>query len=170
MPFRKPRATAEPTFTDIEQGRRHENDASQSSTGADSSENDTSESRGSSGDLDRPGSKLAAQWETLRGRLPAPIVRYTGKAVEWIRGPQPPKTYRIDPLFENIQTLPIRLLGRLPKIPRLAILFLAFVIWVVVFGVIISGRGLPADIGGFGRPVRLACTTRLWYVLQIIQG
>lgn len=35
-------------------------------------------------------------------------------------------------------------------------------LWLVIFGVILSNDSLPRDIGGFGPPIRLSCTARLW--------
>jgi hypothetical protein len=163
MPFRKPSAAPGATFTDIEHGPQQQNDASLSTTGADSSQTVTPESQRSLDYVQQHQTYLAAQWDRIRERIPAPVVHYTGKAVAWIKGPQPPKTYHINPLFENIQRLPIRILARLPKTGRIGILCLAFAIWIVVFGVIISDYSLPTDIARFGAPVRLACTSRLWY-------
>jgi hypothetical protein len=161
MPSRKP-TTSAVAFPDIEQGLPHDQDASRSTVGADNSQTVTPESQRSLEDVPRQQSYLAAKWTRLRDRLPAPVVHYTGKAVGWIKGPQPPRIYTINPLFESFQTFPLRLFARIPKAGRLAVLFLAFIIWVVVFGVIISKRGLPTDMAGLGTPVRLACASRLW--------
>lgn len=101
--------------------------------------------------------------QKLWNRIPQPVARPLRKAVVWIKGPQPPTAHRIKPLFEPVQTFPARLLGRLPKALRFCVLFLAFFLWVVLFGVILSTFGFPKDIAGYGAPVRLSCINRLWY-------
>jgi hypothetical protein len=103
-------------------------------------------------------------WMRAEQKVPAPIARWSRKAVNWIRGPAPPRSYRITPFFESVQTLPVRLLAHLPQWVRACIFTVAFVLWVVIFGVILSEYGLPSDIGGLGPPVRLSCVDNLWYV------
>jgi hypothetical protein len=94
--------------------------------------------------------------------IPAPISRTAHRVTQWVRGPQPPKEYRIKPLFENVQTFPVRLLARLPRLARICAFIGAFMLWIVLFGVLISSFGLPDDFAGFGAPVRLSCVARLW--------
>ncbi|KAF2657337.1 hypothetical protein K491DRAFT_703513 [Lophiostoma macrostomum CBS 122681] len=111
-------------------------------------------------------SYVGSKWRKVEEKLPRRMVRWTRKAIEWIKGPEPPVPYRIQPFFERIQTFPTRLLSRLPKLARVTIYLCAFMLWLVLFGVLISKRGLPSDIGGVGAPVRLACTSKLWYSSQ----
>lgn len=101
-------------------------------------------------------------WTTLEERLPAPIARWSQTTVGWMSGPEPPRKYRITPLLERIQTLPVRLLGRLPQWVRPCIYGIAFVLWAIAFGVILTNFSLPSDLAGFGAPVRLTCVTNLW--------
>ncbi|KAF1945497.1 hypothetical protein EJ02DRAFT_509466 [Clathrospora elynae] len=93
---------------------------------------------------------------------PAPVARWSRKGVSWIRGPEPPSVHRITPFFERWQTLPVRLLARLPQWLRICIFGIACILWVVVFAVILSDYSLPSNIGGFGAPVKLSCVNNLW--------
>ncbi|KAF2744161.1 hypothetical protein M011DRAFT_450097 [Sporormia fimetaria CBS 119925] len=106
------------------------------------------------------------QWDTFYTKLPAPVRRYGGKAVVWVKGPNPPEVNRIKPFLERIQTFPIRIFNRLSKIARFSVLSAVSIMWAIIFGVILSHYGLPSDIAGFGPPVRLSCTNRLWYSPQ----
>ncbi|KAF2630849.1 hypothetical protein BU25DRAFT_408122 [Macroventuria anomochaeta] len=101
-------------------------------------------------------------WRKAEERLPAPVTRWSRKAVAWIKGPEPPVLHRINPLFEPIQTYPTRLIARLPKQLRICLFAAAFILWVVLFGVIISDFSLPTNLAGYGAPVRLGCATQLW--------
>jgi hypothetical protein len=104
-------------------------------------------------------------WTKLEAKLPTPLSKSSRKVVNWIKGPAIPRTYSITPFFERVQTLPARLLARLPQWARLGIYVVAFIVWAVIFGVILTNYSLPSNIGGFGAPVALSCVTNLWYVL-----
>jgi hypothetical protein len=101
-------------------------------------------------------------WARVEERVPAPVSRCCRKIVKWTRGPEPPKIYHVVPVFERAQTLVVRLLARIPLWARLCIYILAFVLWAVLFGVLLSKDSLPKNIAGFGAPVRLSCVTSLW--------
>lgn len=109
-------------------------------------------------------SRTRARWNKIEEKLPKPLVSWTRKTIAWIKGPQTPVPNRIRPRFENTQTFPTRMLSRLPKLIRIALFVCAFMLWLVIFGVLISKHGLQSDVGGFGAPVKLACTTKLWLV------
>lgn len=169
MPSSNPRSkTHEPTIVDIEYGQTSLNASSQAIPEIQNSQTDTPELRESLEYIeDTPDGRTQRSylWTALADRVPSPIANGARKAVAWIKGPQPPRKYHINPLFESIQTLPTRILFRLPKAGRVAVLPVAFALWVVLFGVILSNFSLPKNIGGFGAPVRLACVNRLWYGL-----
>jgi hypothetical protein len=98
----------------------------------------------------------------LRQRTPAPLARWSRKAVGWVKGPEPAKRYSVTPFFERWQTLPIRLVTRFPKWLCICSYGILCILWIVIFAVVISNRSLPSDIGGFGAPVRLSCVNNLW--------
>ncbi|XPT02110.1 hypothetical protein M3J09_011232 [Ascochyta lentis] len=101
-------------------------------------------------------------WRKTERRLPAPVTRWSRKGIAWFKGPEAPVLHRINPLFEPIQTFPTRLVARLPKPVRFCLFAAAFVVWVVVFGVIISDFSLPTNLAGYGAPVKLGCAAQLW--------
>ena len=108
-------------------------------------------------------STFAPQWRRrVQEKIPAPIVHYGNKVVSWVKGPAPPRIYRITPFFEHWQTFPVRFLARLPKWLRICIYAIVCILWIVLFGVILSDYSLPSNIGGFGAPVRLDCVDELW--------
>jgi hypothetical protein len=101
-------------------------------------------------------------WTRLHAKLPAPLLRLNHQAGLWLKGPEPPKIQRITPLLERIQTLPVRLLARLPRWMRVCIYLTTLVVWAVLFGVIITNYSMPTNLAGFGAPVALSCVTSLW--------
>lgn len=105
-------------------------------------------------------------WRKAETKLPAPVTRWSRKAIGWIKGPELPVLQRINPLFENVQTYPARLVARLPKPVRFCLFAAASILWIVLFGVIISDFSLPTNLAGYGAPVRLGCAAQLWCVYQ----
>lgn len=101
-------------------------------------------------------------WRKAETKVPAPVKRWSRKAIRWIKGPEPPVLHRINPFFEPIQTSPARLVARLPKLVRTCLFAVAFILWLVLFGVIISNFSLPTNLAGYGAPVRLGCAAQLW--------
>jgi hypothetical protein len=109
--------------------------------------------------------QVSRVWRGLEAKLPAPVARWNRKSVAWIKGPEPPIRHRINPIFERIQTLPVRLLARLPRWIRACIYAVGCVLWAVLFGVILTNYSLPTNFAGFGSPRALSCVANLWYVL-----
>lgn len=101
-------------------------------------------------------------WRKAERKIPAPVTRSSRKAIAWVKGPEPPVLHRINPLLEHIQTFPARLLSRLPKTVRFCFFAATFVLWIVLFGVVISDFSLPTNLAGYGAPVRLGCAAQLW--------
>ena len=106
-------------------------------------------------------------WTRLETKLPAPVARWSRKAAGWLKGPEPPRIYRITPFLERIQTFPVRQLARLPQWVRACLYLVAFVLWAVLFAVILTNYSLPTNLAGFGAPVPLSCVTNLWYEWSI---
>ena len=103
------------------------------------------------------------RWQKVKDRIPKPIARPASKVISWLKAENgSKKASQIEPLYPRIQTYHTRQFARFPKFARACIFICAFMLWLVIFGVILSGGSLPRDIGGFGAPVRLACTAKLW--------
>ncbi|PVI01363.1 hypothetical protein DM02DRAFT_613759 [Periconia macrospinosa] len=102
------------------------------------------------------------RWKAVKSKIPSPLARWTRIASNWLQGPKPPRRNRIKPLFEPVQTFHIRLLARLPRFFRICIFVCAFFVWIIPFGVLLNDHGLPSDIAGFGAPIKLSCTNKLW--------
>jgi hypothetical protein len=81
-----------------------------------------------------------------------------------LRGPVPPRKHRIEPLFRNFQTAPIRLVDRLlpTRTWRISALVVFFALWATIFLAILNGSVAGPQIPEYGMPVRLPCEARLW--------
>lgn len=109
-----------------------------------------------------PGRDGASRWTSIEEKIPIPLTKLGHRIVDWLRGPKPPRTYRIVPFLERWQTFPARLLARLPKPLRICVFVVTCVIWIVVFAVVIKKDDLQSSVGGLGAPFRLSCVTNLW--------
>lgn len=104
-------------------------------------------------------------WNKMKSGIPAPIAHRTARIGSWLGGDGESKVNSIVPFFPHIQTFHSRIFAQLPKLARAGILICAFMLWLVLFGVLLSKDSLPSNIGGFGTPIRLSCTARLWCVI-----
>ncbi|KXT00346.1 hypothetical protein AC578_5874 [Pseudocercospora eumusae] len=82
----------------------------------------------------------------------------------WIKGPDPPRTYHITPLFPNVQHIPVNILDRYApkKTQRLLLLLLAHAGWLLIFSLMLWKSSFAAQIPAYGTPVRLSCAARYW--------
>ncbi|KAF2644265.1 hypothetical protein P280DRAFT_547070 [Massarina eburnea CBS 473.64] len=155
-----------PNVVDLENGDTIELDSSATSSENWTPKNATPERQRSTEDTEthaRDGRHKSPLWNTIQNKIPTPITRCVQKVGRWVQGPKPSQRNQIKPLFEPVQTFHTRLFARLPRPVRVCIFVCTFMLWIVVFGVILNGRGLPSDIAGFGAPVKLSCTNVLWY-------
>lgn len=97
-------------------------------------------------------------------RIPSPIKRVSNAVVTWVKGPQPPRIYKIEPFFPRIQHAPLTLLDRYaPKrMQRFWLLFVFYACWILSFALVLHKSSFAADVKDYGSPVRLGCTARYW--------
>jgi hypothetical protein len=89
---------------------------------------------------------------------------------EWMRGPSPPHKYRINPWLGRWQTAPGRLIERYfhSTKTRFCLLSACLLLWgaacICILHFSVGGQEIP----GLGSPVKLSCSSRLWYDLGFI--
>ncbi|OCT52769.1 LCCL domain containing protein [Cladophialophora carrionii] len=96
--------------------------------------------------------------------VPLPV-RKAGRAiVTWVKGPQPPRVLRIEPIFPKIQQAPIRLLDKYaPKKKQRVILLMAlYVCWFLTWSLMVKQHSTSGFIKGYGRPTNLWCGASFW--------
>ncbi|KAF2646761.1 hypothetical protein P280DRAFT_416312 [Massarina eburnea CBS 473.64] len=86
-------------------------------------------------------------------------------AKTWVKGPQPPRPWKIRPLFPAIQLAPLQFLNNyFPKRKhKIALLVFFYFCWFLSFALVLHRSAFAADIPGYGSPVRIRCTDRLWH-------
>lgn len=96
--------------------------------------------------------------------IPPRVQHIWSKVVIWVKGPQPPRPWKIRPFFPNFQDVPIRLLDHyLPKRKhKVALLVCFYACWALSFSLVLHRSAFSADLPGYGSPVQLRCTDRFW--------
>lgn len=96
--------------------------------------------------------------------IPPRIQRTWNNIVVWVKGPQPPRPWKIQPFFPKVQTAPIVLLNNyFPKRKhKILLLVLFYASWLLTFSLVLHRSAFSADIPGYGSPVRIRCTDRFW--------
>ena len=114
----------------------------------------------------------ASDEEYFQHYEPSPILKYipprirrTLRAVaKWVKGPQPPRPWKIRPFFPSIQSAPIQFLNNyFPKRKqKVALLIFFYICWLAAFSLVLNRSAFASDILGYGSPVRIRCTDRFW--------
>ncbi|KAF7680256.1 lccl domain containing protein [Alternaria burnsii] len=96
--------------------------------------------------------------------IPPRLQRIWNNVVVWVKGPQPPRPWKIHPFFSKIQTAPIQLLNNYfpERRQKIALLAFFYFCWLLTFGLVLHRSAFAADIPGYGSPVRIRCTDRFW--------
>ncbi|KAI4635161.1 uncharacterized protein J4E87_000111 [Alternaria ethzedia] len=96
--------------------------------------------------------------------IPPRLQRVWKNVVVWVKGPQPPRPWKIHPFFPKIQTAPIQLLNNYfpERRQKIGLLVFFYFCWILTFGLVLHRSAFAADIPGYGSPVRVRCTDRFW--------
>jgi hypothetical protein len=96
--------------------------------------------------------------------IPPRLKRAWRATVIWVKGPQPPRPWKIKPFFPQIQTAPIQFLNNyFPKKSHKVILLLFFYFcWLLSFALVLHRSSFAADVPGFGPPINIRCTDTFW--------
>ncbi|KAF2719007.1 hypothetical protein K431DRAFT_287181 [Polychaeton citri CBS 116435] len=116
------------------------------------------------GGLSLGGPKHPTLTERIASRIPKRVQDGWGATKTWVKGPQPPRIYKITPFLSTVQHVPIAILDRwAPKrIQRFGLLIFVYFCWLFSFGLILWQSRAGAEIPHYGAPVRLSCSARYW--------
>ena len=111
---------------------------------------------------------LDPRLKSISARLDRPRWMSLGRgfnAVEqWVRGPRPPRPYRVTPILSQLQTVPLVSFRRIfpRRQQRFCLLVGIFLLWSIIFLGVLSRSVLGCQIPGYRTPVRLSCVSRFW--------
>jgi hypothetical protein len=96
-------------------------------------------------------------------RYPASSRSTLESIIKWIRGPDIPRAYRIQP-FKWLHVAPSRIMDEYLPNRRLRIcaLLVLYLLWGVIFLLLLRTSVIGENDSSHGPPVRLDCTSTLW--------
>ncbi|RDW95082.1 hypothetical protein BP5796_00845 [Coleophoma crateriformis] len=96
--------------------------------------------------------------------IPLPVRRVSKATVKWVKGPNPPRPQRIQPILPWIQEVPILLLDRyLPKQKhRIVLLIGYYFLWILTFAMVMQQSTIATEIEGWGSPANIGCGNTYW--------
>lgn len=103
--------------------------------------------------------------EKLKGRVPPTIQRPSSKVWTYLKGPEPPRIWKIRPILPRLQQLPLRLVEKVcPKQwQRTVALFIFYICWIATFGAVLHKSSVADNVNGYGQPIRVSCGGVFWY-------
>jgi hypothetical protein len=92
------------------------------------------------------------------------LKKISSAVYKWIKGPDPPRPWKIRPFYPEVQIAPVKLLRKYfpEERHRFWVLVAYYVIWVAAFAVVLHKSAFTADVPGHGSPVRINCFDRFW--------
>ncbi|EHY54307.1 hypothetical protein HRR83_008114 [Exophiala dermatitidis] len=103
--------------------------------------------------------------QSFRYKWIPPSVRKASRAVvTWVKGPVPPRTLRIEPIFPKIQRAPIRLLDKYAprRKQRILLLVILYACWFLTWSLMLRHHATSGFIRGYGKPQNLWCGASFW--------
>ncbi|KAI0099556.1 hypothetical protein F4776DRAFT_658346 [Hypoxylon sp. NC0597] len=96
--------------------------------------------------------------------VPYPIRKYGKAAYKWMKGPQNPKVWKIEPIFPVVQHAPLRLLDKfLPNRTHQILLYMGYVaVWVLTFSIVMWRGQVASEIANYGMPTDISCGVAYW--------
>lgn len=108
--------------------------------------------------LEEPSTSPCWRW------VPLSVRRAGCAAVEWLRGPDPPKPLLLTPIFPHIQRKPVDWLNKFcPKRKhKLLLLLTVYAAWSLSWSLTLHFSVSCNEIKGFGKPQPISCTSNHW--------
>ncbi|KAI9933228.1 hypothetical protein ASPWEDRAFT_114955 [Aspergillus wentii DTO 134E9] len=98
------------------------------------------------------------------GWVPLPLRKAGRATAQWVKGPDPPHSLLLKPLFPKFQELPVRYLEHFfPKRKhKISLLLLLYIAWFTPWLTVLLVSRSSGYIEGYGQPTTLSCATTYW--------
>ncbi|KAI1370398.1 hypothetical protein F4677DRAFT_363723 [Hypoxylon crocopeplum] len=96
--------------------------------------------------------------------VPYPVRKYGRITAKWMKGPQNPKVWKIQPLFPIVQHAPLHLLDKfLPNRVHQILLYMGYVaVWIITFAIVMWRGQVASEVATYGTPMDIGCGVTYW--------
>lgn len=103
--------------------------------------------------------------EKVKGRVPSTVRRRSNTFWAYLKGPDPPKIWKIRPYLPRLQQLPPRLVDKVcpRQWQRILALLIFYVCWIATFAAVLHKSSVAASVPGYGQPILVQCGSTFWY-------
>ncbi|KAI9667181.1 MAG: hypothetical protein M1831_001358 [Alyxoria varia] len=143
---------------------RHYHDSSTSSSGSVTPQSPRHPAEERYGDGAASAAMMPLWLQKTARVVPGPLKRVFHAVIKWVRGPDPPRIWKITPFLPKLQALPIRLLDRYVKtrMQRVWLLLALYFCFLLCFVTILHESAFTSEIPGYGSPSVIGCTDSFW--------
>ena len=91
-------------------------------------------------------------------------VRVYHGLLDWVKGPQPPRAFKIQPILPQLQKAPLVVLHKYfpSRRQKRWLLIVSYVLWIALFLSVLFSSVSGCQLSGYESPLRLSCVSRLW--------
>lgn len=103
--------------------------------------------------------------EKLRNSIPPTVQRPWSRFYTHLKGPEPPRPWKIRPFLPRLQQLPLKLVDKVcpRQWQRVIALGLFYICWIATFAAVLHKSSVAEDVNGYGQPTRVSCGGSFWY-------
>lgn len=103
--------------------------------------------------------------DKLKHHVPPVLQRSSSTVWSWLKGPDPPKIWKIRPFLPRLQHLPLRLVDKIcpRQWQRILSLLIFYICWIATFAAVLQKSSVINDVNGYGEPLLISCGAVFWY-------
>lgn len=103
--------------------------------------------------------------EKLKAHVPPAVRRRSNTIWTYLKGPDPPRIWKIRPFLPRLQHLPLVLVDKVcpRQWQRILALFVFYVCWIATFAAVLHKSSVADNVPGYGQPILIQCGSTFWY-------
>lgn len=107
--------------------------------------------------------------EKLAARVPSPVRKRSSTVWTYLKGPEPPRIWKIRPFLPKVQHLPLTLVNKACRRQwqRILALLLFYICWIATFAAVLHKSSVAGSVPGYGQPLLLQCGSTFWSVCLV---
>lgn len=104
--------------------------------------------------------------EKLKAHVPPTVRKRSSTVWKYLKGPEPPRIWKIQPFLPRLQHLPLLLVDKVfpRQWQRIVALLVFYVCWIATFAAVLHKSSVADNVPGYGQPILVQCGSTFWYV------